>query len=651
MKKRWLWIAVSGLVAATIIAVSCQPAAVEPEEEEPVAEKPVTEKPVTEKPATEKPVTEKPAALESVPVGELPPPPPGAKMVVNSVGKLMEEPRYGGTMNLSFTFGPWNGFDPIRWSSVDGTAWFLIGVYETLGLADYTKSIPGTGEWTSQPGEPTAWHWQVKLSNVTGNLAESWEMSSDLLTFTFHIRKGIRFQNKPPLNGREFTAADVKYVFDRHWGTGSGFDKPDSRYSAVFSIFPSAVESVECPDKYTMVIKWKDPNITRMLSLVGGNACHSGCFYPREILDNYGPTGLEDWRNIIGTGPFMLEDYVPDASFSFDKNPDYWRYDELLPNNKLPYVDKVNILIIPDASVNIAAFRVGKMDFGVGLFLSEEQIKELRDTNPYVYYTYYPMESNTIILPKLEVPPFNDVNVRRALQMAIDIDQYTTLYPGKRIERICRPIMPPLGKDWWVPFEQLPQDIQDIYTYNPEKARQLLAEAGYPSGFKTQVVAWPGDVVTPIVKSMWEKIGVDLEIKTVEAVAHGTMVWARSYDAMITWQAYWSYIGSGFWEHIPGYPAPTQDEHYIELASEFYDRRALLGDESQEFISMGQEAEQIILRDVYAFVVAPGRMSAQPHHPWVKNRWSYMPFDDHVLDLVARMWIDQDLRYQMIGKR
>ncbi|MDP2859599.1 MAG: hypothetical protein Q8P50_16730, partial [Bacillota bacterium] len=66
---------------------------------------------------------------------------------------------------------------------------------------------------------------------------------------------------------------------------------------------------------------------------------------------------------------------------------------------------------------------------------------------------------------------------------------------------------------------------------------------------------------------------------------------------------------------------------------------------------LNQQAQEIVLRDVYYFTVPPGRMTAQPHHPWVKNRWSYFPVDDHILDLVARMWIDQDLRYKMTGKK
>lgn len=649
MVKKWLWLTVSCLVAAAMLAVSCGPAAEAPEEEEPaVVEAPVTEEPA-EEPA-EKPA--EPAPAPPTPLGQLPAPPPGAKMVMNSVGKMMEEPQYGGTMTIAATWSPdTQGFDPIRWSDLDGSAWFFLGMYETLAIGDYTKSIPGTGEWVSEPGEPTSWHWMVRLDNLRPRLAESWEISPDLLSVTIKIREGIHWHNKPPVNGREFTAYDVKYLFDRHWGTGSGFDQPDDRYGSVFSIFPSSVESVECPDKYTVVFTWTDPDMSRLMLIIGGGAKHASAMYPREILDTYGPTGLEDWRNMIGTGAFMVEDYVIESSLILEKNPDYWGEDELLPGNKLPYVDKLQFIIIADRSVNIAAFRVGKMDFGALLFLTPEEIEQLQSTNPDVYYTYYPMESNTCIYPKLEIEPYNDVRVRKALQMAIDIDQYNEVYPGRRIERICRPIMPPLGPDYWKPFEEFPEEIQENYRYDPERAKQLLADAGYPNGFKTVVAAWPGDVVTQIVQSQWEKIGVELEIRTVEGVAMGPMTWGRTYSDMITFQAHWSYVGSGLWQHLPGYPFPTADEEFIELVTEFYDTMDLLGEYSPELIDIAQRAEYIMLRDVYYFTVGPSRMTAQPHHPWVKNRWCYMPIDDHVPDLVARMWIDQDLKFKMTGRR
>ena len=165
-----------------------------------------------------------------------------------------------------------------------------------------------------------------------GYLAESWEFT-DPSTFVVHLRKGIHWQNIPPVNGREFTADDVAYHYHRLFGLGSGLT-PSPEHATV-PAYKNLI-SVTATDKYTVVFKWKTANPELiMVSLLALNP--SQVFEAREAVEKWGD--LSDWHHAIGTGPFILKDFVSDNSATLIKNPNYWGYDERYPQNQLPYVD------------------------------------------------------------------------------------------------------------------------------------------------------------------------------------------------------------------------------------------------------------------------------------------------------------------------
>jgi len=239
---------------------------------------------------------------------------------------------------------------------------------------------------------------------VKGMLVESWEVASDLKSVTFHVRKGVRWQNKYPVFGREMTAQDIKYSYDRLLGTGSGFTEPSKLRS-----FPEYrfITSVEAPDKYTIVFRLKQYTY-EFLEFHGFRGGH--WIYPPELVQ----AGDEDWHNAVGTGPFMLKDFVVDSSLTLVKNPDYWGYDELHPNNRLPYVDKVVGLIVPDISTQIAALRTGKLD--QILTVNWEQAQQLKKTNPQLISRPYRAVCLTLQM-RNDKAPFTDIRVRKAMQM------------------------------------------------------------------------------------------------------------------------------------------------------------------------------------------------------------------------------------------
>ena len=153
----------------------------------------------------------------------------------------------------------------------------------------------------------------------------------------------------------------------------------------------------------------------------------------REAVTLWG--GVNDWHHAIGTGPFILTDFVPGSSATMVKNPNYWGYDQRYPQNQLPYVDTVKFLIIPDNATALAAMRTGKIDVLDGISLQDAQ--SMQKTNPEMLQF-----SMSIIYcyldPRNDVAPFNDIRVRKAMQMAIDLPTIAKTFYAGTADRILR---------------------------------------------------------------------------------------------------------------------------------------------------------------------------------------------------------------------
>jgi peptide/nickel transport system substrate-binding protein len=351
----------------------------------------------------------------------------------------------------------------------------------------------------------------IPLKYLRGVLLESWELT-DPLTLTAKVRKGIYWQNKPPVNGREFVASDIEFNFNRM------LSKPT--YAA-----STQLQSATATDKYTIVFKFKTPGFFGLVNFLGG----TDAMVAPEAVKQFGDVG--NWKNSIGTGPFMLTDYVQGSSLTYAKNPNYWGYDERHPQNRLPYVDEVKVLAIPDQSTAISALRTGRIDLLAGL--NWRQLDTLQKSDPQLKSSTIPLAGPSFNM-RVDKSPFTDIKVRKALQMAIDRPTIAKTYYGGTVDgKPCGPANPEF-KDFTIPFDKWPQELKDDYTYNPTKAKQLLAEAGYPAGFKTNILAYPAyDLdLLQIIKSEFLDIGVDMDIKTMELGAFNAYVAAMKHDQM-----------------------------------------------------------------------------------------------------------------------
>src|ERR671934_1777901 len=178
---------------------------------------------------------------------------------------------------------------------------------------------------------------------VEPDLAERWEELDDT-TYVFHLRKGVKWHNKPPVNGRELVADDVKFTYDRFLAEQAN----PLRYML------EPVDRVEVVDRYTVQFLLKEPYVWLLDVLATSKAMW---IIAREVVEHYGD--LKKPESAIGTGPFVLERYEPNVKTVFTRNPEYFLQGQ-------PYVDGVEWLVLEDESTGLAMYRTGQIDCGPG---------------------------------------------------------------------------------------------------------------------------------------------------------------------------------------------------------------------------------------------------------------------------------------------
>ena len=333
-------------------------------------------------------------------------------------------------------------------------------------------------------------------------LAESWENPDDT-TFIFNLRQGVKFHN-----GRELTAADVKYSFERIVNPDVG-----SPWASQLEL----IDAFETPDDYTVVIKLKEPFGAFMSTI----ASIWAAIVPQEEVEANG-----DLQQVmIGTGPFMLDEYIGETRTVLKANPDYFEGS--------PMVDGITYLIIPDEAARLAALRTGEIYMSdmtdatsAGLAARSEAVSVLSQQTT----DYYLLGINC------QRDPFTDVRVRQALSLAIDRQALVnSVFFGEGM--VSGPIVPTLG-NWAVPLDELP-----YYEPNIEKAKELLADAGYADGLEFTITASPRypqfTSIALVLQNQLKEAGITV---TLDQVEWGTFIrkWIdRDFDTFV------SYNGSG----------------------------------------------------------------------------------------------------------
>ncbi|HEX9896085.1 MAG TPA: ABC transporter substrate-binding protein, partial [Dehalococcoidales bacterium] len=323
---------------------------------------------------------------------------------------------------------------------------------EEMLQGDWTKGPAGTGEFDFMIAGINT------MSNKTGALADSWEIP-ERGKIIFHIREGVHWHNKPPTNGRELTVEDVVYSFKRMCTNPGAYIKitypllaKDVKITGDEAARTVTVDATACPSS-----EWS--NVTGVfpdyLSIM-----------PKDALEYY-KDNMNDWKNSIGTGPFMLTDYVSNSSVTFTRNDNYWMTNPRKPGkgDRLPYIDGIKLLIISDTATAMTAFRTKKVDSATGYY---DDLKEFLD-NPDVKRLSYTAETCYAIFMRTDKAdlPFSKLEVRQALMLATDFEKIKDeFYDGKAIILSWPAAYIKEYKDAYVPIENLPANVRELYSHN-----------------------------------------------------------------------------------------------------------------------------------------------------------------------------------------
>jgi len=495
--KRFSVLLLSMLVVLTLLGASCQKTTTAPTTTTSTTES-------TSIPASTQATTTAQTIAETTQVS-------GHGAVESNIKSIATVPKYGGTLTLGATVDV-VGFDPKF--ILQASTWTVHLTNERLTTGDWAKGPAGSGEedWLL----PAVW----KIPNQVNLLIESWELPA-LDTIILKVKKGVYWQNKSPANARQMDAADVVYSIERHAMHTDSIGYPKNADDRLIY--------VKATDSWTVEVKYPVNSQGAVRALL------TGIFiFPKEL----GLTGtVTSYKDEIGTGPFILSDYVPNSSVTMRKNPDYWRNDPVHPENRLPYTDYVRALVIADDSTRLAALVTGKIDVirGVAWDSGKDAIAQNSDLQ---YMRYLAQTSNNIFMriDKQDLP-YKDIRVRRALFMAIDREGIISGYYQGNAVSFTHPTLP-VGalSDMFIPLTEMPATVQENYTYNVAKAKQLLNEAGYPNGFKATIICsntTPHTEILTLVKSYWAKINVELTLDVKENATYTSIQRSRAETDMV----------------------------------------------------------------------------------------------------------------------
>ena len=488
-------------------------------------------------------------------------------------------------------------------------------VYDRLANLDWARGPLGTGEigYAAPFGSP---------GEMVGMLAESWE-ATDLFTVTAKIRQGIHWHDKPPLNGRELDALDVAASFNEH----------TNHEQAVF--FYDNGSSAEATDKWNVTFTLPTPDfmwMERWLTRV---------FTPHPVEAQEEDGNYSDWEIQVGTGPFMIQDWVPDSVLTLEKNPNYWHTDPIHEGNSLPYLDQVNFLQIEDSGTKLAGLETGKIAHQrlINWKLAEDVLSRNTELK---FRRLLETQSQRIALRQdIEIDgksPFQDPRVRRALWLAIDQEAVKDDFFGGNAILFTWPLRPDGAV--FKPLEEYSEDVQELFTYNPEKARELLAEAGYPDGLKLESVNVQDFLEqATIVQAYLADIGVDMELNLEEQVAWQAMTRERTYPEVMLFRAghypdptgFFGATREGEYDNFSNAVNPKIDELWAQIAS------SLDADERAKLIL---EAAEVAMEDHWD-VYLPQPMVYNLWHPWLGGYGGVM--DVYYLTWPRYAWIIEDL--------
>lgn len=383
------------------------------------------------------------------------------------MASIADEAADGGSMIVTYkddvsTLDPAIGYDWQNWSMIKS-------LFD--GMMDYK---PGTTE-------------------LVNDLAESYTLSDDGLTYTFVLREGVTFHN-----GRVMTADDVKYSLDRvtnpsTQSPGAGFFASIDGFDAMADGSATSLSGVTVVDPNTVSIALSRPDATFLHVM----AINFSSIVPKEVVEEYG----EDFgKNPVGTGAFELSEWTLGQRLVFSRNEDYWK-----PG--LPNLDQITFEVGQEPIVALLRLQQGEVDIP-GDGIPPAKFVEVKNDPQFQDFIIEGGQLQTgYITMNVKMPPFDNKEVRQAVNMAINKERIVRVINGRAVvaNQPLPPTMPGYAPDY------------EGYPYAPEKAIQMLADAGFGDGFETELYVYNTDPNPRIAQSIQQDlkaIGIDASIKS-----------------------------------------------------------------------------------------------------------------------------------------
>ncbi len=544
---------------------------------------------------------------------------------LSSAQAQAQKPQYGGSLSIgtnSPTLAPLS-WDPADWNYK--TAQDAGHYYDRLFTADMTKSKSAGGPYSFKSDS------FLPTDAVRGDLAETWRWLEPPLRLEIQLRKGVMFPEKPGvMASRELIAEDVAYSYNRLFASPKRITD-----------FVDFIEKVEAAGRYTVVMHFKHFHEDWGYRLGWGVF---SAVYPKEVVD----AGIADWKKANGSGPFKLIEYVNGNSQNYVKNPQYWGKERIADQDyQLPFVDRVSIRIMKDEAARYAALRTGKLD--VLQSISWSAAEELKKNAPQLKWARWLAHGAPYIAMRTDTKPFDDVRVRRALNMAVNKQEIASSFYNGNAEVFGYPQHPDYGA-YFEPLSAMPESIKELYVYNPEKAKKLLAEAGYPKGFtfKTHICSCSPEMMDlgPLVAAYLAKIGVKMEFEPLEQGAFFSILRAGKNNPGFAYAnshgGPTSSLRKNFMVGQYTNNAQWNDPAFEKKMQVMYQER----DEPTRQKMVREMTREILDKAPYIWLPTPYSHAAW--WPWVKN------YDGEIYGggfrwgpVHARIWIDQDLKKKM----
>ncbi len=513
------------------------------------------------------------------------------------------------------------------------------------------------GDWSLGPAggygkNQVSWTESTKIPDLNvGMLAESIKWTVDAatqqVTTKIVIRQGVHYaldtnnEASRLANGREVTTDDIVFAMNDFEGN------PDSQNYKLFPDTRSVRVTKTGPWEITMVLPFKQ-HLAASMRVLGLTIA-----YPPEVYAKY-KAAFSDPKNDVGTGPYMITDYVPGSMIQLKKNPNYFLKNPVGPGkgDQLPYIDNVKYYIIPDVSTREAALRSATLDQLSG-FTPESgkdmatRLPELKKA-PAATTNIFPMYMRT------DLAPYSDVRVRRALMMATDFNAINnSLYQGLG-QILSWPTWKSAGYEGLylgLDDPEMPASVKELYAYNPTKAKQLLSDAGFPTGFKTTLILSSESLTVDyysIIKAQWAKAGIDLTLDLkdpgqIVPIAAGFSykdLFAVFYAPNSTWPEQANYTNVNSWVDASRINDPTVNAEAEKAAS-------LAVTDFKGGMAITKNLMKYLLDQAYC-IPTPRYPQSVMWWPWLKAYSGELSVGYFAGDSwVKYIWVDQALKKSM----